>query len=229
MNAPWVVQRTWHIRINVMDKVFRVLHFQIMLTIDILLAFRSTFEEVFSRLETVQLFLLCNLNLKLKPMKCQRFRQNVHYRSHGVTCEGTSPDPEKVREVLEWPRTVTLRYFWKQPEITAKLVAIEMQWMENYLSSYIMSSIACESKRISGCRFSPPGKRQPEIRLRSQARSSTTLGVKAMMQVLSAWSCPMVNNPNVILTLAEMTSDCLHMQGKETECVLMRQQQERYY
>ena len=35
------------------------------------------------------------------------------------------------------------------------------------------SSVACERRRISGGRFSPPKreKRQPEIRLRSQARS----------------------------------------------------------
>ncbi|KAL9967435.1 hypothetical protein ACROYT_G025657 [Oculina patagonica] len=46
---------------------------------------------------------------RVKPEKCQLFRKKVHYLGHVVTREGTSPDPEKVRAVWEWPRPESLR------------------------------------------------------------------------------------------------------------------------
>ena len=65
------------------------------------------FEETLSRLETV-LSRLSILNLKVKPEKCQFFRKRVSYLSHVVTHEGTSPNPEMVKAVSEWPRPETL-------------------------------------------------------------------------------------------------------------------------
>lgn len=101
-NAPGTFMR-------VMDKAFGDLNFQILLVyLDDILVFGSTFEETLWRLETV-LSRLSNLNLKVKPEKCQLFRKRVHYLGHVVTHEGTSPDPEKVRAVTEWPRPQTLR------------------------------------------------------------------------------------------------------------------------
>ena len=101
-NAPGTFMR-------VMDKAFGDLNFQFLLVyLDDILVFGSTFEETLFRLETV-LSRLSNLNLKIKPEKCQPFRKKVRYLGHVVTHEGTSPDPEKVRAVSEWPRPVTLR------------------------------------------------------------------------------------------------------------------------
>ena len=94
---------------RVMDKAFGDLNFQFLLVyLDDILVFGSTFEETLFRLETV-LSRLSTLNLKVKPEKCQLFRKKVRYLGHVVTHEGTSPDPEKVRAVSEWPRSVTLR------------------------------------------------------------------------------------------------------------------------
>ena len=93
----------------VMDKAFGDLNFQFLLVyLDDILVFGSTFEETLFRLETV-LSRLSTLNLKVKPEKCQLFRKKVRYLGHVVTHEGTSPDPEKVRAVSEWPRPITLR------------------------------------------------------------------------------------------------------------------------
>ena len=89
-----------------MDKPFGDLNFQILYPDDILV-FGSTFEETLFRLETM-LSRLSTLNLKVKPEKCQLFRKKVRYLGHVVTREGTSPDPEKVRAVSEWP--------WPRPE-----------------------------------------------------------------------------------------------------------------
>ena len=101
-NAPGTYMR-------VMDKAFGDLNFQFLLVyLDDILVFGSTFEETLFRLETV-LPRLSNLNLKIKPEKCQLFRKKVRYLGHVVTHEGTSPDPEKERAVSEWPRPVTLR------------------------------------------------------------------------------------------------------------------------
>ena len=101
-NAPGTFMR-------LMDKAFGDLNFQILLVyLDDILVFGRTFEETLSRLETV-LFRLSTLNLKVKPEKCQLFRKKVRYLGHVVTREGTSPDPEKVRAVSEWPRPESLR------------------------------------------------------------------------------------------------------------------------
>ena len=101
-NAPGTFMR-------VMDKAWRDLNFQFLLVyLDDILVFGSTFEETLFRLETV-LSRLSNFNLKIKPEKCQLFRKKVRYLGHVVTHEGTSPDPGKVQAVSEWPRPVTLR------------------------------------------------------------------------------------------------------------------------
>ncbi|KAK3754208.1 hypothetical protein QZH41_003310 [Actinostola sp. cb2023] len=101
-NAPSTFMR-------LMDKAFGDLNFQSLLVyLDDILVFGSTFEETLSRLEMV-LSRLFKLNLKVKPEKCQLFREKVRYLGHIVTSEGTSPDPEKVRAVMEWSRPETLR------------------------------------------------------------------------------------------------------------------------
>ena len=51
--------------------------------------------EVFARLRYA--------GLKLKPEKCQLFKEEVKYLDHNVGKEGVKCDPEKVRAVEEWP------------------------------------------------------------------------------------------------------------------------------
>lgn len=66
-NAPGTFMR-------LMDKAFGDRNFQTLLVyLDDILVFGSTFEETLSRLETV-FSRLSNLNLKVKPEKCQLFR-----------------------------------------------------------------------------------------------------------------------------------------------------------
>ncbi|KXJ15652.1 Retrovirus-related Pol polyprotein from transposon 297 [Exaiptasia diaphana] len=92
-----------------MDKALGDLNFHTLLVyLDDILVFGSTFEETLTRLETV-LSRLCKLNLKVKPEKCQLFKDKVRYLGHLLTEEGTSPDPDKVQAVTEWPRPKTLR------------------------------------------------------------------------------------------------------------------------
>ena len=101
-NAPATFMR-------VMDKAFGDLNFQsLLIYLDDILVFGSTFEETLSRLEVV-LSRLTELNLKVKPEKCQLFKAKANYLGHVVTSEGTSPNPEKIRAVTEWPKPNTLR------------------------------------------------------------------------------------------------------------------------
>lgn len=101
-NAPSTFMR-------LMDKAFGDVNFQSLLVyIDDILVFGSTFEETLSRLEMV-LSRLSKLNLKVKPEKCQLFRTRVRYLGHIVTCDGTSPNPEKIRAVEDWKTPETLR------------------------------------------------------------------------------------------------------------------------
>lgn len=93
---------------RLMDKAFGDLNFQTLLVyIDDILVFGSTFEETLQRLETV-LSRLYELNLKIKPEKCQLFKKKVNYLGHEISSKGTNPNPEKVRAVCEWPRPETL-------------------------------------------------------------------------------------------------------------------------
>ena len=92
-----------------MDKAFGDLNFQTLLVyMDDILVFGSTFEETLQRLETF-LSLLFKLNFKVKPEKCQLFGKKVNYLGHVISNKGTSPNPEKVRGVCNWPRPETLR------------------------------------------------------------------------------------------------------------------------
>ena len=94
---------------RLMDKAFGDVNFQSLLVyIDDILVFGSDFEETLSRLKMV-LCRLSKLNLKVKPEKCQLFREKVRYLGHIVTSQGTSPDPEKIRAIVEWKRPETLR------------------------------------------------------------------------------------------------------------------------
>ena len=46
--------------------------------------------------------------LKLKPSKCDLFKQQINYLGHVVSKEGVSTDPEKIKAITEWPQPTTV-------------------------------------------------------------------------------------------------------------------------
>ena len=47
--------------------------------------------------------------LKLKPSKCEFFKQEIKYLGHVVSKEGVSTDPDKIKSVTEWPQPTTVK------------------------------------------------------------------------------------------------------------------------
>ena len=76
--------------------------------LDDIIVFRQTPEEHLHRLKAVSNKLKA-AGLKLKPSKCDLFKQQINYLGHVVSKEGVSTDPEKIKAVTEWsqPTTVT--------------------------------------------------------------------------------------------------------------------------
>ena len=106
-NAPSTFMR-------LMDKVFGDQNFQsLLIYLDDILVFGSTYEETHERLRMV-LHRLGKANLKAKPEKCYMFYKRLRYLGHIVSEEGVGPDPEKISAVQEWevPKSETdLRSF----------------------------------------------------------------------------------------------------------------------
>ena len=75
--------------------------------LDDIIVFSQTPEEHLHRLKAV----FNNLRaagLKLKPSKCDLFKQQINYLGHVVSKEGVSTDPQKIKSVTEWPQPTTL-------------------------------------------------------------------------------------------------------------------------
>ena len=92
---------------RLMDKIFGDQQFQsVLIYLDDILVFGKTFEETLARLDMV-LTRLTEHNLKVKPGKCQLFKEKLKYLGHIVSSQGIRPDPEKTRAVQEWeiPKT----------------------------------------------------------------------------------------------------------------------------
>ena len=67
-----------------------------------IIIFSASFQEHTSHLEAV-FERLQEQNLKLKPSKCEFFRDQVLYLSHVVFQEGIRTDPAKIEAVKPWP------------------------------------------------------------------------------------------------------------------------------
>ena len=81
--------------------------------LDDVLVFGSTFEETVERLDMV-LHRLHKFGLKIKPEKCHLMKREVKYLGHVVSEAGISTDPDKIAAVQAWkiPETETqLRSF----------------------------------------------------------------------------------------------------------------------
>jgi hypothetical protein len=86
-----------------MELVMKGLQWKTLLIyLDDLILFSSMFHEHINELDEV-LTRLGNAGLKLKPSKCDLFRERVIFLGHLVTSEGVKPDPAKVEAVHEWP------------------------------------------------------------------------------------------------------------------------------
>lgn len=95
-NAPATFMR-------LMDRIFGDQNFQsLLIYLDDILIFGSTFQETLDRLDMV-LTKLEEFNLKIKPSKCQLFKDRVKYLGHIVSDEGIQPDPGKIKNVHDWP------------------------------------------------------------------------------------------------------------------------------
>ena len=75
---------------------------------DDIIVFSRTPEEHLHRLKAV-ISKLRAAGLKLKPTKCDLFKQQINYLGHIVSKEGVSTNPDKITAVTEWlqPTTVT--------------------------------------------------------------------------------------------------------------------------
>ena len=74
---------------------------------DDIIVFSRTPEEHVHRLKAV-ISKLRAAGLKLKPTKCDLFKQQINYLGHAVSKEEVSTDPEKIAAVTEWPQPTTV-------------------------------------------------------------------------------------------------------------------------
>ena len=76
--------------------------------LDDIIIFSKTPEEHIERLRGVFEKLL-KAGLKLKPSKCEFFKNQISYLGHVVSAKGVATDPKKIEAVRNWPvpKTVT--------------------------------------------------------------------------------------------------------------------------
>ena len=101
-NAPATFQR-------LMESCLGELHLNwCIIYLDDIIVFSRTPEEHLHRLKAV-IIKLRAAGLKLKPTKCDLFKQQINCLGHVVSKEGVSTDPDKITAVTEWcqPTTVT--------------------------------------------------------------------------------------------------------------------------
>ena len=95
-NSPSTFQR-------VMELIFGDLNqTEVILYLDDLLVFSTTFEEHLHRLKRVLTRIEDN-GLKLKGSKCRLFQRSISHLGHIVSDSGISVDPDKVAKVRDWP------------------------------------------------------------------------------------------------------------------------------
>ena len=106
-NAPGTFQR-------LIERIFGDQRFNsLLLYLDDVVVFSSTFQQHLERLELV-LDRLTSHGLQLKLSKCHFFQPEVKFLGHIISASGVSTDPDKISAVRDWriPATVTdLRSF----------------------------------------------------------------------------------------------------------------------
>ena len=96
-NAPATFQR-------LMESCLGELHLnQCIIYLDDIIVFSRKLEEHLHRLKA-GISKLRAAGLKLKPSKCDLFRQQINYLGHVISKEGVSTDPDKIKAVTKWPQ-----------------------------------------------------------------------------------------------------------------------------
>ena len=94
---------------RLMDMVLAGLNMETCLVyLDDIILFSSDLESHFDRLSKL-LSRLQQVNLKLKPSKCELLQTSVRFLGHVISGQGIATDPEKVRVIPEWPVPQSLR------------------------------------------------------------------------------------------------------------------------
>lgn len=79
----------------------------VLIYLDDIIAFGASFEDHLQKLRQV-LGRVRDHGLKIKPKKCQLFKQHIEYLGHVVTQEGVKLAPSKVEAIQNWPQLHTL-------------------------------------------------------------------------------------------------------------------------
>lgn len=88
---------------RLMAKIFGDENFQtVLIYLDDILILGTTFGETLERWDMV-LTRLSKFNLKVKPEKCQLFKEKLRYLGHHIPEKGISPEQGKIEAVMEWP------------------------------------------------------------------------------------------------------------------------------
>ncbi|PIK36703.1 putative transposon Ty3-I Gag-Pol polyprotein [Apostichopus japonicus] len=99
-NSPSTFQR-------LMEFIFGDINLtQVVLYLDDILVFSSTFEEHLARLKVV-FQRLSSHGLKIKGEKCQLLQKEVRHLGHVVNEKGINVDPDKVERIVNWPTPKT--------------------------------------------------------------------------------------------------------------------------
>ena len=90
--------------------------------LDDIIIFSKTLEEHISRLQVV-FQKLDEAGLRLKPSKCEFFKDRLEYLGHIVSSQGIKTNPKKIAAIGNWPqpKNITqvrsflsfLNYYWK--------------------------------------------------------------------------------------------------------------------
>ncbi|CAC5396906.1 unnamed protein product [Mytilus coruscus] len=90
-----------------MDKIFGNQNFQTILTyLDDILVFGRDFNETLESLEIVLSSFKAN-NLKIRPEKCQLFKEQLRYLGHLISERGMALDDVKIKAITDWQKPKT--------------------------------------------------------------------------------------------------------------------------
>ena len=101
MNAPATFQRLMESCLGEMHLNWCIIY------LDDVIIFSKTPDKHIERLRGI-LQKLQNAGLKLKPSKCEFFKDRISYLGHIVSKNGVETDPKKIQVILDWPRPQTV-------------------------------------------------------------------------------------------------------------------------
>ena len=100
-NAPATFQRLMESCLGDMHLNWCIIY------LDDVIVFSKTPEDHLVRLKCV-FQKLREAGLKLKPSKCEFFKDRIAYLGHIVSKAGIETDPKKIKDIWEWPRPNTV-------------------------------------------------------------------------------------------------------------------------